>query len=149
MMLLDDTSPHAVVVDPLVPASLATLREALTAAWPRLTGRIEFVRGGIHEFELSSTDLVVSSHACGGLTDEILESAASARARVAVLPCCHDYNTCDAVPLAGWLDPALAIDVLRATRLESRGYKVWTQTIPAEVTPKNRLLLGVPKPPAV
>jgi hypothetical protein len=30
--------------------------------------------------------------------------------------------------------------------LEQRGYRVWTQSIPVAVTPKNRLLLGAPKP---
>jgi hypothetical protein len=29
-------------------------------------------------------------------------------------------------------------------RLEQRGYRVWTQTIPADITPKNRLLIGEP-----
>jgi hypothetical protein len=30
-------------------------------------------------------------------------------------------------------------------RLEQRGYRVWTQTIPADITPKNRLLIGEPE----
>jgi hypothetical protein len=38
----------------------------------------------------------------------------------------------------------MAIDVQRAVRLESRGYRVWTKQIPEEITPKNRLLIGVP-----
>jgi len=149
MLLLDDTSPHAVVVDPTAPPSARALGNVLTAAWPRLDNRIEFSLSYIGNFPLLSTDVVVSSHACGRLTDEILELAAAARARVAVLPCCHDFETCDAGPLAGWLDPPLAIDALRAIRLESRGYQVRTQHIPGEVTPKNRLLLGAPKPAAV
>ncbi len=37
---------------------------------------------------------------------------------------------------------AIAIDVLRAARLQSSGYRVWTQAIPASITPKNRLLLA-------
>ena len=41
MLLLDDSSPRAIVVDPVVPASLMPVREALAAAWPRLAGRIE------------------------------------------------------------------------------------------------------------
>ena len=69
-----------------------------------------------------------------------------AEARVAVLPCCHDVETCDAGALGGWVDAALAIDVRRASRLEACGYRVWTQTIPAAITPKNRLLLGAPAP---
>ncbi len=48
--------------------------------------------------------------------------------------------------MTGWLDPALAIDVTRATRLEAKGYRVWTQTIPKDITPKNRLLLGLGAP---
>jgi hypothetical protein len=40
------------------------------------------------------------------------------------------------------LEPALAIDVVRAARLGAGGYRVWTQTIPRDITPKNRLLLG-------
>jgi hypothetical protein len=46
--------------------------------------------------------------------------------------------------LSGWLDTSLAIDVMRAVRLEQRAYRVWTQTIPTAITPKNRLLLGEP-----
>jgi hypothetical protein len=42
------------------------------------------------------------------------------------------------------MDHALAIDSLRAVRLERQGYRVWTQSIPREITPENRLLLGLP-----
>ena len=69
----------------------------------------------------------------------------SARARVAVLPCCHDLNSGDPGALQGWLDGPLAIDATRVARLRSSGYRVITQTIPAEITPKNRLLLAEPE----
>jgi hypothetical protein len=42
------------------------------------------------------------------------------------------------------VDKALAIDLARAFHLQQRGYRIWTQMIPGEVTPKNRLLLGRP-----
>jgi hypothetical protein len=29
-------------------------------------------------------------------------------------------------------------------RLTQQGYRIWTQAIPGEITPKNRLLLGDP-----
>jgi hypothetical protein len=144
MLLLDDSSPEALVVDPMVPPSAAALHEAMVAAWPRLRDRVTYVKTELSGFPLVSTDTVVSSHACGSLTDQILNSAAMARAAVAVLPCCHDRERCDAGPLAGWLDDPLAIDVLRAIRLEAKGYQVRTQKIPVDVTPKNRLLIGIP-----
>jgi hypothetical protein len=62
-----------------------------------------------------------------------------------VLPCCHDEATCDAGPLDGWFDLAQAVDAMRAVRLEQRGYRVWTRMIPDEVTPKNRLLIAMPR----
>ena len=144
MLLLDDTSPRAVAVDRVVPPSAATLHKALVQRWPRIAGRVEFVAGPLDGVEILPGDIVVSIHACGRLTDLVLESAAAARARVAVLPCCHDASHGDAGGLSGWLDDALAIDVVRARRLASQGYRIWTQTIPAEITPKTRLLIGAP-----
>ena len=142
MLLLDDTSPEALVVDETLPPSATTLHDALAAAWPRLAERVRFAAARIETIDLQRDDVVVSSHACGGLTDLVLDRAAAAGARVAVLPCCHDLRENDAGPLAGWLDGPLAIDVMRAVTLERRGYRVWTQTIPSEITPKNRLILG-------
>ena len=144
LLLLDDSSPEAVVVDRVIPPAAATLHAALIEAWPRLAGRVHLVAGDLGAVTLGPDDLVVASHACGALTDAVLNRAADARARVGVLPCCHDLESCDPGALAGWLDPAVAIDVMRATRLESRGYRVWTQIIPATITPKNRLLMGKP-----
>jgi hypothetical protein len=142
--LLDDTSGDAHVVDPSLPPSAVALRDALTAAWPRLVGRVHPIAAPLESFALTRDDVVVSTHACGALTDTVLDYAASACARVAVLPCCHDRNTCDTGSLTGWVDASLAIDLRRAARLEQRGYRVWTQTIPLAITPKNRLLLGAP-----
>jgi hypothetical protein len=144
MLLLDDSSPNALVIDKSLPASSAKLHDAITAVWPRLSGRVAFVERALAAIEILGTDIVVSSHACGSLTDQILEHASDARARIAVLPCCHDLDAGDAGGLSGWVDGATAIDIVRATRLAGKGYRIWTQTIPAEITPKNRLLLGAP-----
>lgn len=145
MLLLDDSSPAAVVADKTLPASSAKLHDALVQTWPRLSGRTRFVTTAIEDVELAPTDVVVSSHACGRLTDLVLNRAAAARARVAVLPCCHNLATCDAGDLGGWVEGPVAIDIMRAVELGRRGYRVWTQSIPARITPKNRLLLGAPK----
>ena len=158
MLILDDTSPHAVAIDARLPESAAKVSAALVAQWPRLAGRVELVQapigqlgtqlggqlGGQLGFRLERGDVVVSAHACGALTDEVLAIAAGAQARVAVLPCCHDGDANDAAGLTGWLDQALAIDAVRAIELRGKGYQVHTQTIPVSITPKNRLLLGRP-----
>lgn len=144
LLVLDNSSPHAVSVDTTRPPSSGKLHEALVDAWPRLAGRVVFEEGPLDSVALSEDDLVVSAHACGALTDLVLDRAAAARARVAVLPCCHDLAINDAGSLSGWMDGPLAVDVMRAVRLEQRGYRVRTQTIPALITLKNRLLIGEP-----
>ena len=144
MLLLDNSSPDAVVVDTALPASQAKVHDALVSAWPRLAGRVDFVAGALEETELRDTDVVVSCHACGALTDVVLQRAVAARARVAVLPCCHDLDRGDTGRLSGWVDGSLAIDIQRATRLTQQGYRIWTQALPPEITAKNRLLLGAP-----
>src|SRR6187455_2277650 len=145
MLLLDDSSPEAIVVDTAIPASGARLHDELVTAWPRLSGRVTFVSASIEDVALDSDDLVVSVHACGRLSDVVLDRAAAARARVAVLPCCHDLDVNDDGGLAGWIDRPLAVDVVRALRLKQRGYRTWTQSISDDITPKNRLLIGEPR----
>ena len=144
MILLDDSSPSALVVDKALPPSSGKLHEALVQKWPRLSGRIAFVPAALDEVEILPGDIVVSSHACGALTDRVLDRAVAARARVAVLPCCHDLDSGDTGGLSGWVDRPVAIDIVRAVRLTQQDYRIWTQAIPGEITPKNRLLLGSP-----
>ena len=144
MLLLDDSSPDALVVDKSLPPSSRKLHDVLVAAWPRLSGRVAFVAAAIDDIDILPSDVVVSSHACGALTDRVLTRAVAARARVAVMPCCHDLDSGDTGGLSGWVDGAAAIDIVRAMRLAERGYRIWTQSIPAGITPKNRLLLGAP-----
>jgi hypothetical protein len=144
LLLLDDSSDVALAVDSRLPSSAAELSSALQREWPRLAGRIEFVEGPIAGIEVRQDDLLVSCHACGSLTDQVLARAIEVKARVVVLPCCHDKLENDQGGLGGWLDAALAIDVTRAARLRAHGYSVHTQTIPAAITPKNRLLLAEP-----
>jgi len=144
MLLLDGSSPSAIGIDKRIPQSAARVSEAMVQAWPRLRGRVTLIEGAIEALPLDKRDVVVSTHACGALTDVVLSRAVAAQARVVVLPCCHDEGTCDAGDLDGWVDAPLAIDVTRARLLAASGYAVHTQLLPEDVTPKNRLLLAEP-----
>jgi SAM-dependent methyltransferase len=144
LLLLDDSSPSALAVDARIPNSARKLSESLAREWPRLTGRVQLIEGDIASVAVEAEDLLVSCHACGALTDDVLSLAINASARVVVLPCCQDKLAQDQGGLGGWLDSALAIDVTRAARLRKHGYAVHTQTIAAAITAKNRLLLANP-----
>ncbi len=145
LLLLDDSSPLALGIDRALPESAAKLQAALESFWPRLKGRIELQHGELEAVALTADDLVVSVHACGDLTDRVIDLAIAARARLAVLPCCHNLASGAGEALRGWLDGPLAMDVARAIRLQAAGYRVVTQLIPAEITPQNRLLLAEPE----
>jgi hypothetical protein len=144
MVLLDSSSSAALAVDRKIPPSAAVLAERLGDVWPRLKQQLSFVESDISSVELYPDDLIVSAHACGGLTDLILDRVVSAGARVAVLPCCHDLKSGDLGGLQGWMDGPLAMDAARVARLRAQGYRVFTQQIPSVITPKNRLLMAEP-----
>ena len=151
LLLLDDSSPEVICVDRRRPPSQARVLAALIERWPRLAGRVRFVEDDLDAIEgwpaatrPGAGDLIVSAHACGALTDRIITRAVRTGSRLAVLPCCHDRQTCSVPAFAPWMDVDLAIDAGRVVRLEAAGYRVKVQRIPAEITPKNRLIVAEP-----
>ena len=101
---------------------------------------------------------LVSVHACGDLSDLVLKLAAEARSPVAVVPCCHrglskarafaerlnaalaDEGTGGSGPSP--ICPSAAMDVARLELLRRAGFHVHARTIPREITPKNRVIVG-------
>ena len=144
MLLLDRDSESALAVDRRIPENADRLANALAETWPRLGRQVRFLEADIDEVTAGPGDLVVSAHACGALTDRILEKSVAAAARVAVLPCCHDAAACRTCGLEKWMDVSMAIDAARVFRLQSAGYRVTAQSIPSEITPKNRLIIAEP-----
>src|SRR3982750_492056 len=64
MLILDDTSPAAIVVDKIAPPCGAAIAQSLEAAWPRLAGRISRATVDLETVQVNADDLVVASHAC-------------------------------------------------------------------------------------
>jgi hypothetical protein len=148
ILLILDNGSHALAIDAQIPGNAPALSNSLTETWPRLENRIHYKQMRIQEVEIYPDDLVVSAHACGSLTDLVIDKAVEAGARVAVLPCCHDFKTNSTGNLTNWMDGSLAIDTVRALGLASKGYAITTQKIPDTITPKNRLLMGHPMAPS-
>jgi len=142
MLILDDSSETAMAVDSNIPLNAAKLSNSLIESWPRLKDRVIYEEVPIQEITVSPDDIVVSAHACGSLTDLIIDKATEQHARVAVLPCCHHLEESPTNGLEGWLEKTLAVDTIRAVKLRAKGYRIVTQKIPIDITPKNRLLMG-------
>ena len=142
MLILDNSSKTGIAVDKEIPSNAKYLSSSLIESWPRLKNRITYKEVSVQEITIHPDDIVVSAHACGSLTDIIIDKAIEQHARVAVLPCCHDLKESSTNGLEGWMDKTLAVDTVRAVRLRSKGYRIVTQKIPNDITPKNRLLMG-------
>ena len=142
LALLDPRARHVLAVDRKLPVSAGRLSASLEDAFPALRGRVEHRQARIRDVPLRAGDVVVCAHGCGSLTDRVLDRAIEAGAHVAVLPCCQDHSRLTRGGLDGWMEADLAIDVMRAMHLRTHDYEVWTGTIPADITPKNRLLIG-------
>ena len=103
------------LADQALPVSCSTLARAIATEWPKLRGRVTLLEASLAQVELREDDVVVSVHACGALTDAVIDAATAVRSRLAVMPCCHDVHRADTCGLTGWLHGPLAVDVVRAS----------------------------------
>ncbi|MCP4720267.1 MAG: methyltransferase domain-containing protein, partial [Desulfobacteraceae bacterium] len=75
MLILDNGSDHAIAVDARIPDNAGKLSASLIESWPRLENRIHYRQMRIQDVEICPSDLVVSAHACGSLTDLVIDKA--------------------------------------------------------------------------
>lgn len=60
------------------------------ATWPHLSARHRYITASLHDALVPSPDtLLVSVHACGPLSDAVVELASRGGGGVALMPCCH------------------------------------------------------------
>jgi SAM-dependent methyltransferase len=117
-----------------------------------------FVATTIDAYEDENIDLLVSLHACDTATDEAIAAGVRLGAEaIVVAPCCHhelaaqiQQNEKDGLLRHGLLlgrQADLVTDALRASALESLGYRVDViEFISAEHTAKNLMLRAVRDP---
>lgn len=141
-LLLVPRWERALLVDTRLPTCGARVLESLTDRWPRLQSTVETREADLEDAPLLESDLVVSAHACGLLTDRVIARAIAAGADVAVLPCCTPNKHDDADAYSAWTSREISVDVRRAERLRAAGYRVRATTIPVDITPQNRLLIA-------
>ena len=164
LLILNPRLSSAVVVDRRKPDSHERLVSSLANAFPasRVHARLRYVEASIADATPTPCTTLVSVHACGDLSDLVLKLAAEARSPVAVVPCCH-RGLASARAFAARLNaavegtsgvegtggskpspicPSAAMDVARLELLRRAGFRVHARTIPREITPKNRVIVG-------
>ena len=137
--------PVVYAVDERMPASAGKLRDAFGEAFPRLRAQHRYIVGDARDVAAASDTLVCGLHACGGLSDIVIDVALEGSSALALVPCCHSTKIPHDVDAAAKVGLDEAIDEARARRLQAAGWAVERDTLcPREITPKNGLILARP-----
>lgn len=148
-----NTSLIAELVDQSEPKSHSILRDCINEVCPWVSAdTVSFVSSPLDEYTKHTcsgenndeTTIVISTHACGKLTDKVLKHATDiSAASLAVMPCC--YTGTDAgVPygVRRMLGVSAAADVQRSFYLQEHDYHVDFAAIPQAITPMNRIIVA-------
>jgi len=155
---------RTVLVDRFEPQSHAVLKDCIAEVCPWIgdgttgTDATRFVSSTLEDFFAQHTNkedgtnnnnsdasVVISTHACGSLTDQVLEYAVQYQsAAIAVMPCCYT-GTDKGAPygVRRALGVSMSADVRRSFFLQDTGaYHVDFATIPKTITPMNRIIVA-------
>lgn len=150
--LFERSVEQVTLIDHKVPPSFPKVLASANRVGPWVADKIHYktisMKSTVAPLDPSTS--IVAAHACGTLTDRCLDSALRAHGAVALMPCCYPDRACPA-PAAIQLNigTELAFDIDRTYRLQTAGYRIRWDSIPAEITPMNRILIGIPPAPVV
>lgn len=136
------------LVDHERPPKADIIMEAVVEAAPWVADKVQWIVDDVARAAeyLPPRTSVVAVHACGVRTDRALEAAVGVGGKVAVVPCCYARTAPDApVALRERLGNELTTDIHRTYWLEKQGYVTDWAEIPRAITPKNRIIVGIPR----
>lgn len=136
---------RVILIDQNEPESRQKLITVASKVAPWITDKIDNRESKISiEDDWIQPDIaIVSSHACGVLSDLCIDIAIKSGGPIAILPCCYPRAACSAPQsLQTQFGLETAFDIDRTYRLEAAGYRVRWGTIPVEITPMNRIVYG-------
>eukprot|EP00571_Detonula_confervacea_P004373 CAMPEP_0172322072 /NCGR_PEP_ID=MMETSP1058-20130122/44965_1 /TAXON_ID=83371 /ORGANISM="Detonula confervacea, Strain CCMP 353" /LENGTH=328 /DNA_ID=CAMNT_0013037715 /DNA_START=95 /DNA_END=1078 /DNA_ORIENTATION=- len=153
---LSEISVRTVLVDQFEPKSHAILRDCISEICPWVSeDTVSFESTPLEDYALQIVNgdagsdtqhatIVISTHACGSLTDKVLQYAMDIEAAsLAVMPCCYT-GTDSGVPygVRRMLGVSASADVRRSFYLQEHDYHHDFAAIPRAITPMNRIIVA-------
>lgn len=167
LLALDPSRRTAIVVDRCMPASADAIAKGMLERFPNLADCWTYVQADLSAVEPHPSTLLASIHACGTLSDYLVELAIDSGSPLAVAPCCHTVQAekgyrphalsgMTAASVAALVEDKLqqndndkdiitigdVVDEVRCLTLENAGFAVEEVMLPDLFTKRNRLILG-------
>jgi len=149
---IQNTTIQTILVDQAEPQSHSILRDCISEICPWVSEEtVTFISSPLEEYTLNEVreedgaTIVISTHACGSLTDKVIEYSieTTKASSIAVMPCCYT-GTDRGAPygIRRMLGVSLSADIRRSFHLQDHDYHVDFASIPKAVTPMNRIILA-------
>jgi len=153
LWLAQGATKHAYMIDKRENSYFEGLKQEFIRLDHSIENRTEFIEKDIFKGRPldqapHGNGMMVSVHACGTLTDRVMEISMQYHLPFAVMPCCHSdkndypYIMTEILPYFRSDD---AIDVMRILHLQNNGYEIILRRIDPKITDKNLIMMGLPK----
>lgn len=115
--------------------------------YPQMIPRVQYIENNIflNEYKIPQNCMVLGIHPCRDLVFRVMEIAIQNRVPFAVVPCCKKKN------IPSWLDDFDCLTdyqryAMKVTQFAvSKGYNVSIKKINEKYTPRNFIIIGLPK----
>jgi len=148
---IQNTTAQTILVDQTKPQSHSILRDCISEICPWVSEEtVTFISSPLEKYTLNEmreedgATIVISTHACGSLTDKVVEYSIDTKvSSIAVMPCCYT-GTDRGAPygIRRMLGVSLSADIRRSFHLQDHDYHVDFASIPKAITPMNRIILA-------